>query len=556
MNDTGIDLVGEIPWEAHACRFYETREELLTGVALYLKDGLKANEFCVWALSPSLSEPEAWTALKNNIPELHTYLASRSIEVVEAPDWYALGGSFHRHLVLMRWRRKAAEALAGGYTGMRISRSTILRSRAGKLLGLSSTHFQLQQCPSERELRLIDLNTRLGAHISERRKTQAVLERSEAYLAEAQRLSHTGSWAYNPVTGEMFWSLEHFRIFGLAPGGVRPCFELFLKTIHSEDRPRIKQLFDAPTDVARDYETEYRIIRPDGTVRHLHVVGHPVLIANEISEWIGTVIDITERKLAEKALREAQTELAHATRLATLGELGTSVAHEINQPLGAIVNNSNVCLRLFDKNGSNDEIREALSDIVGDALRASSVVARIRDHVRRTPPKRTLLALSETFNDLSALANHDLLEQHITIRTELEPDLPLVFADRIQIQQVLLNLIMNGIDAMRDVEYDRRMIKLRAAREDRPDDPVVLIQVQDFGRGFRASDAERLFDAFYSTKSNGMGMGLTISRSIVEAHGGRLWTTPNQEGPGATFYFTLPAEQAAHFVSDCEVIRD
>jgi PAS domain-containing protein len=195
----------------------------------------------------------------------------------------------------MRWRRKAAQALARGYAGMRVSRSTLLRSRAGKLLGLSSTHFQSQQCPSERELQLIDLYTRLTTQISERRRTRAALERSEAYLAEAQRLSHTGSWAYNPVSGEMFWSLEHFRIFGLAPGDIKPCFELFLKTIHSEDRPRIKQLFDTPAGAARDYETEYRIVRPDGAIRHLQAIGHPVLTADEISEWVGTVIDVTSQ---------------------------------------------------------------------------------------------------------------------------------------------------------------------------------------------------------------------------------------------------------------------
>jgi len=190
---------------------------------------------------------------------------------------------------------------------------------------------------------------------------------------------------------------------------------------------------------------------------------------------------------------------------------------------------------------SNDEIREALSDIIRDALRASSVIARTRELVRKRPQKRTLLALSDTFNDVLALAHHALLEQQISVPTELEPGLSHVFADRVQIQQVLLNLIMNAIDAMTDVENDRRMIKLCAAREDRFDEPVVLVEVQDFGRGFNASDAERLFDAFYSTKPNGMGMGLPISRSIVEAHGGRLWAAPNQ-GRGATFYFTLPAE--------------
>ena len=549
VTETGIDLVGEIPWEATGCKFYETREELLAGVTPYLTEGLQANEFCVWALASSLSESEAFSALRSTLPKLDAYLASHMIEIVEIPDWYARAGAFHRHLVVTRWRRKAAEALAGGYSGMRISRSTGLRSPEGQLLGLSAAYFQVHPYPTQRELQLVELYARLSAQIAEHRKTRTLLERSEAYLAEAQRLSHTGSWAYDPVSHEMFWSREQFRILGFFPGEVRPDFELFLAMIHPDDRASVQQSFNPTPGDARDHETDYRIIRPDGTIRYLHTIGHPVLVADKISEWVGTVVDVTERKLAKKALGEAHAELAHATRLATLGELATSLAHEMNQPLGAIVNNCNACVRLFDQHASQEEIREVLSDICSDAHRASSIIARTRELVKKSPSQKTLLALNEVFDEVLALANHALQEHHIAVRTEVEPNLPLVPGDRIQIQQVLLNLLINAVDAMNDIEADRRIATLRALRQGQSDAPAVLVQVTDFGRGLKADDVDRLFEPFYSTKSNGMGMGLIISRSIVEAHGGRLWMDANL-GPSTTFSFVLPATQPGHLETE------
>ena len=224
-----------------------------------------------------------------------------------------------------------------------------------------------------------------------------------------------------------------------------------------------------------------------------------------------------------------------------MGELAASIAHEMNQPLGAIVNNGNVCLRLAAASGDRDDMREALSDIVNDANRASTIIARIRAMTTRTLPGKTSLQLRDVIGDVLALARRELAERRIEVRTELPEDLPRVSGDRVQLQQVLLNLVMNGIEAMRGVEDERRILTIAGQRDESAGQPSVRISVQDLGSGIEAENMEHLFEAFYSTKPHGMGMGLRISRSIVEAHGGRLWAAPNA-GPGAAFFFALPAE--------------
>jgi C4-dicarboxylate-specific signal transduction histidine kinase len=251
-------------------------------------------------------------------------------------------------------------------------------------------------------------------------------------------------------------------------------------------------------------------------------------------------MDITERKQAEEELRKTQAELAHVTRITTLGELAASIAHEINQPLGALVNNSNVGLRLVNGvRGLPNELREILSDIVHDANRTSAIVARIRALAKKSIPEKTLLQLEEVVAEVLALANRELTERRIIVRTELSDDLPQVSGDRVQLQQVLLNLVINGIEAMSSVDDERRILTIGGQHAELDGQPSVRITVRDLGSGLRPEDGERLFEAFYTTTSHGMGMGLRISRSIVEAHGGRLWATPN-DGPGATFSCTLP----------------
>jgi C4-dicarboxylate-specific signal transduction histidine kinase len=253
---------------------------------------------------------------------------------------------------------------------------------------------------------------------------------------------------------------------------------------------------------------------------------------------------VTERKRAEEKLHQAQTELAHVTRMTTMGELAASIAHEINQPLGAIVNNGNACNRILSEKGCPAEARECLNDIVKDAIRASSIIVRIRALMKRTPPEKTQLFLRDVVTDVLALAHAELTRHEIVVHTTFEPELCIVSGDRVQLQQVMLNLLINGIEAMRDVVESDRMMSIREVRETREDQPFVLLSVKDSGRGLNPGNMDRLFEAFYTTKPQGMGMGLRISRSIIEAHGGRLWGTPNV-GPGATFQFILPLEQKA-----------
>jgi len=250
---------------------------------------------------------------------------------------------------------------------------------------------------------------------------------------------------------------------------------------------------------------------------------------------------IAERNQAQHALEKAQADLAHITRLTTMGELAASIAHEVNQPLTAVVNNANACLDLLPNGALHlEDVREALREIIEDADRASTVIMRVRQLAKRAPIEKSRLDLRDVVRDVLALSRYESATRRLTIRTELREDLPLVLGDRIQLQQVLLNLVMNGMDAMNTIEESKRVLTICGRPERRDGRPETLVSVQDAGAGIKPEKMDRLFEAFYSTKPQGMGMGLAISRSIIEAHGGRLWAESNQ-GPGATFSFSLPA---------------
>src|SRR5437660_6898246 len=248
---------------------------------------------------------------------------------------------------------------------------------------------------------------------------------------------------------------------------------------------------------------------------------------------------------ASEALREAQAALTHVTRVTTLGEVTASFAHELNQPLAAIVNNANACLGLLPSGRHGlDEVREALADIVSDADRASAIIERVRGLAKRTPPEKVPLRLVDVVDDVVALAAAESVARGVAIRTDVAADLPVVLGDRVQLLQVLLNLVVNGMDAMSTVDEPERRLDILGRPDTRDGGPAARISVQDRGVGLDAGRMDRLFEAFYTTKPHGMGMGLAICRSIIDAHGGRLWAESNQ-GPGATFSFSLPAAAAS-----------
>ncbi len=364
------------------------------------------------------------------------------------------------------------------------------------------------------------------------------MRRYVTYLALGQQLTRTGSWSWNRYSGEIFWSREHFRIFGLDPSRANVSCHLFLRMVHPKERAQVKDEFESAVRAGRDFDYEYRIIRPDRCVAHIHSRGRPVFgKRGDLAQYVGTVVDVSERRYGEDWLGSMQAELARASRAVTLGQLVASIAHEVNQPLAALVANASASLRWLDwKEPRIDKARQALARIIRDGNRASEIIARTRTLVRKADAQRSPLNLSSTVREVSAFLRPELRRHNITLRTNLAENLPLVNADRLQMQQVLLNLLMNAIDALCSVSPRRRVLTV-VTRSDAAD---VAVSVRDRGVGLDGRMLERIFEPFYSTKPQGMGIGLSISRSIIEAHGGTLGAMPNK-GWGATFQFRVPA---------------
>ena len=488
------------------------------------------------------------------------------------------------------------------------------------------------------------------------------LQRSEAYLAEAQRLTHTGSWAWRVAGGDaVHLSEEWYRIYGFDPENGPPAFEECRQRTHPEDRAKWQGAIDRAIIEKSEYEVEFRILLPDGSVKHIHTVGHPVLNASgDLVQFVGsstditerkwaeqatrllaaivesshdaivskslngvitswnkgaerlfgyaaeeavgqnitliipperrdeerTIVDqltrgeridhfetvrmrkdgslldvsltispmkdasgrvvgasklardITERKRAEEALRQAQTDLAHASRLTTMGEFTASLAHEVKQPIAAAVTDANTCVRWITRDEPDlKEAREAAWRIVKDAERAAEIINRVRLLFKKGAPQRELVDVNEVAREMIVLLGDETSRHSISVRTELAEDLPHVIGDRVQLQQVVMNLIVNGVDAMHDVDAPRELIIKSQPAENNE----LLLSVSDTGVGLPRHQADQIFNAFFTTKTHGTGMGLRISRSIIESHGGRLWAAENSPR-GASFCFTLPTK--------------
>jgi PAS domain S-box-containing protein len=377
--------------------------------------------------------------------------------------------------------------------------------------------------------------------LTERKRAEQALMRSEAYLAEAQKLTHTGSWAWDPRTEKVLYcSEEMFRIFGLDPLESLPSRENFRQQIHPEDRDWVKKRFEESLRERVDTFAEYRVLLPDGTVRHINASGHPVLNEDgELIEFVGTAVDVTERKRAEAALQDTQMQLAHANRVAIIGHLSTSIAHEVKQPITAAITYALAARRWLSADPPNfREVDDALSLIVKEGNRAGEVVARIHALIKRVPARKDAVAINDAILEIIALTRTEAANNSVSVRTQFAEGLPRVQGDRVQLQQVMLNLIVNAIESMSGVEDGNRELHISTVSIE-PEG--VCVAVRDTGHGLRPESLPRLFEPFYTTKPGGMGMGLSICRSIIEAHGGRLWAT-RCEPRGALFQFTVPAD--------------
>ena len=372
--------------------------------------------------------------------------------------------------------------------------------------------------------------------VTPRKLAEEDLRRSEAFLAEAQHLSSTGSFSWRVVTDEIIWSEHLYRIYELEVG-VPMTLELIRTRVHPEDITLYEKMVEQARNGSDDFEWQYRLLMPDRTIKYLHAVARATRDQDGELEYIAAVQDVTERRLSEEALGNLRSELAHVSRVATLGALTASIAHEINQPLSGIITNSSTGIRMLNAEPPNVEgARETARRTLRDGKRASEVITRLRALFGKKEAAAESVDLNEATREVIALSLSELRRSGVIPRLELDDGLPPVTGDRVQLQQVILNLLRNALDAMDGVEDSQTPLVIRTERDG---SERVRLSVRDAGVGFDPQAAGRLFDAFYTTKDDGMGIGLSVSRSIIESHHGQLWATPN-DGPGATFSFSIP----------------
>ncbi len=590
LRKAGIDVVGEMPWGTHFCHFYETKQDLLDTLIPYVKTGLESKEFCIWVVSEPLTEDEAWTALREAVPELDRYVSDRSIELVLAREWYLGSGTFDLQRVIAAWNGKLDVALARGYPGMRVSgnaawldkkdrrdfleyeeqlngsiihrRMTVLctyplmTSGATELLDVTRTHqfaiatrqgsWEVVETPQHKQAKveIFKLNQELEQRVLERTRqledANDELRKSEARLRLLAEVIPHQVWGYGPDDLLNYCNQQWVEYSGLTFDDAQR--EGWAKRVHPEDLERAQEAWEQARSQPRPYEIELRLRGADGSYRRFMTRVAPLYDERgQVAQWFGTNTDVEGRRQVEEALKKVQAELAHVTRLTTMGELAASLAHELNQPLAAIVTNGSACLRWLDREVPDlGEAIQSVHRMVRDANRAGEVIAHTRALMKKSGGEKSALDVTRMIREILPVIELEVRRQEVVVRESLAEDLPPVLGARVELQQVVLNLVMNGIEAMADVSGRARELVITSERHQLEDGPAVLVSVQDAGIGVAQENLGRLFEAFYTTKPHGLGMGLPISRSIAQAHGGRLWATRNP-GHGLTFQLALPA---------------
>jgi PAS domain S-box-containing protein len=434
-----------------------------------------------------------------------------------------------------RWAEYAWCPMALAH-GLQACWSTPISSTAGKVLGAFALYYDEPRTPTSLEQSLIEQFTHIASIAVERAQSDASLKRSEAFLAEAQHLSSIGSYLWRAATDEITWSEETYRIFELDQT-VPVTLERISTRVHPEDLPAFKEQVERCRRDGGNVEFEFRLQMPNRSVKYVRLVSHGSRDESGQLEYTGTIQDMTERRLSEEALGKVRSELAHITRVTSLGALTASIAHEVSQPLSGIITNASTCLRMLAADPPNvDGARETARRTIRDGNRASDVITRLRALFSRKNATTESVDLNEATREVIKLLLRELQRSRAVLRAELADDLPPVTGDRVQLQQVILNLLLNASDAMSGVDDRPRELVIRTEMDE---SDRVRLTVQDAGVGFEPQSADKLFEPFYTTKSGGMGIGLSVSRSIIESHHGRLWAAPN-DGPGATFSFSIP----------------
>jgi len=434
------------------------------------------------------------------------------------------------------------EVLAGTHAFQPVEVDQVITAKGERTLIVDSRPLSFPGHSERRALvRFQDITARKQAEAAKDLRSEEELRRSEAFLAEGQRLSSTGSFSWKVATDEITWSEQLYRIYEVQIG-VPVTLDAIRARVHPEDLTLLENMFEQAREGTNDLEWQYRLLMPDRSITYLHAVAHATRDQDGQLEYIAAVQDVTGRRMSEEALATARSKLANVARVTSLGVLTASIAHEVNQPLSGIITNAGTCLRMLDANPPNLEgARETARRTIRDGIRASDVVTRLRALFRRDEYRLEPLDLNEVTREVIALTLSDLQRNHVILQSELAKDLPAITGDRIQLQQVILNLLRNASDAMVDVDDRPRQLLVRTEREDVD---RVRVSVRDAGVGVAPQNMTKLLDAFYTTKTDGMGVGLSISRSIIERHHGRLWAEGN-DGPGTTFSFSIPVVQRA-----------